>query len=54
VTCEDSVLAGRIVTVPKPSPAEFRRDVVAAARQSDQSIATIAHSFGVSESCLSR
>ncbi|MFP5023499.1 transposase [Pseudonocardia phyllosphaerae] len=40
--------------MPKPFPAEFRRDVVAAARQSDQSIAAIARSFGVSESCLSR
>jgi transposase len=48
------LLAGRIVIVPKPFPKEFRRDVVAVARQGDQSIAQVARSFGVSESCLSR
>lgn len=40
--------------MPKPFPAEFRRDVIAVARQGDQSIAQVARSFGVSESCLSR
>jgi transposase-like protein len=40
--------------VPKPFPAEFRRDVIAVARQGDQSIAQVARSFGISESCLSR
>jgi transposase len=40
--------------VPTPYPKEFRRDVVAVARQGDQSIAKVARSFGVSESCLSR
>jgi transposase len=40
--------------VPKPFPQEFRRDVVAVARQGDQSIAQVARSFGVSESCLQR
>jgi transposase len=40
--------------VPTPYPKEFRRDVVAVARQGDQSIAAVARSFGVSESCLSR
>lgn len=40
--------------MPKPFPPEFRRDVVAVARQGDQSIAQVARSFGVSESCLSR
>jgi transposase len=40
--------------VPKPFPPEFRRDVIAVARQGDQSIAQVARSFGVSESCLSR
>jgi transposase len=40
--------------VPKPFPPEFRRDVIAVARQGDQSIAQVAKSFGVSESCLSR
>jgi len=52
--CEDEVLAGRISIVPKPFPTEFRRDVIAVARQGDQSIARVARSFGVSESCLSR
>jgi transposase len=40
--------------VPKPFPAEFRRDVVAVARSSDASIAQIARDFGISELCLSR
>lgn len=40
--------------MPKPFPPEFRRDVIAVARQGDQSIAQVARSFGVSESCLSR
>jgi transposase-like protein len=40
--------------VPKPFPTEFRRDVIAVARQGDQSIAQVARSFGISESCLSR
>ena len=40
--------------MPKPFPLEFRRDVIAVARQGDQSIAQVARSFGVSESCLSR
>jgi transposase len=40
--------------VPKAFPLEFRRDVVAVARKSDESIAKIAKSFGISESCLQR
>jgi transposase len=40
--------------VPKAFPLEFRRDVVAVARKSDESIAKIAKSFGISESCLRR
>ena len=40
--------------MPKPFPKEFRRDVIAVARQGDQSIAQVARSFGVSESCLQR
>jgi transposase len=40
--------------VPKPFPKEFRRDVIAVARQGDQSIASVARNFGISESCLSR
>ena len=38
----------------KPFPKEFRRDVIAVARQGDQSIAQVARNFGVSESCLAR
>jgi transposase len=48
------VLAGRIDIVPKPFPKEFRRDVIAVARQGDQSMAEVARSFGISESCLNR
>jgi transposase-like protein len=40
--------------VPKPFPKEFRRDVIAVARQGDQSVAAVARNFGVSESCLQR
>jgi transposase-like protein len=40
--------------VPTPFPKEFRRDVIAVARQGDKSIAQVARSFGISESCLSR
>jgi transposase len=40
--------------MPPAYPLEFRRDVVAVARQGDQSIAQVARSFGVSESCLAR
>jgi transposase len=40
--------------VPKPFPEEFRRDVIAVARQGDQSITQVAKSFGVSQSCLAR
>ena len=40
--------------MPKPFPKEFRRDVIAVARQGDQSIAKVAKSFGISESCLQR
>ena len=40
--------------MPKPFPTEFRRDVIAVARQGDQSIAQVARSFGVSESRLAR
>lgn len=35
-------------------PSEFRRDVIAVARQGDRSRSQIARSFGVSESCLNR
>ena len=40
--------------MPKPFPKEFRRDVIAAARQGEQSIASVAKSLGISESCLQR
>jgi transposase len=40
--------------VPKPFPAEFRRDVIAVARSSDAPMAQIARDFGISESCLAR
>jgi transposase len=40
--------------VPTPYPKEFRRDVVAVARQGDQSRAQVARAFGISESCLAR
>ena len=40
--------------MPVPYPPEFRRDVIAVARQGDRSRAQVARSFGVSESCLNR
>jgi transposase len=40
--------------MPKPLPAEFRRDVVAVARRGQAPIAQIAKDFGISESCLHR
>jgi transposase len=40
--------------VPTPYPKEFRRDVVAGLRQGDQFRAQVAHSFGISSSCLTR
>jgi transposase len=40
--------------VPTPYPKEFRRDVIAVARQGDQTMAQVARSFGISESCLAR
>jgi transposase len=40
--------------MPRAFPQEFRRDVVAVARSSGRSIASVAKDFGVSESCLQR
>jgi transposase len=40
--------------VPKPFPAEFRRDVIAVARKSEASVAQVARDFGISGSCLQR
>jgi len=40
--------------VPKPYPAEFRRDVIAVARKSEASVAQVAKDFGISETRLTR
>jgi transposase len=40
--------------VPKPYPAEFRRDVIAVARKSEASVTQVAKDFGISETCLTR
>jgi transposase len=40
--------------MPTPYPPEFRRDVIAVARQGDQSREQVARSFGISASCLAR
>lgn len=40
--------------MPTPYPEEFRRDVIAVAREGGRSRAQIARSFGISESCLAR
>ena len=40
--------------MPKPFPKEFRRDVIAVARQGEQSKEQVARSFGISASCLAR
>lgn len=40
--------------MPTAFPEEFRRDVVAHARAHDEPMASIARSFGISESCLAR
>ena len=40
--------------MPTPYPKEFRDDVIAVARQGDRSVAQVARSFGISESCLAR
>ncbi len=40
--------------MPKPFPAEFRRDVTAVARSSDAPMAQIARDFEISVSCLKR
>jgi transposase len=41
-------------TMPKPFPAEFRRDVVAVAGKGEAPVAQIAKDFGICESCLHR
>lgn len=40
--------------MPKAFPLEFRRDVVAVARQRQASLSQIAKDFGISESCVAR
>ncbi len=40
--------------MPKAFPAEFRRDVVAVARQHEAPMTKIAADFGISEACLYR
>ena len=40
--------------MPTPYPIEFRRDVIAVARQGEQSREQVARSFGISASCLGR
>ena len=40
--------------MPKPFPAEFRRDVIAVARKGEASVSQVARDFGISESCLNR
>ena len=40
--------------MPTPYPEEFRRDVIAVAREGGRSRAQVARSFGISESCLAR
>ncbi len=40
--------------MPKPFPAEFRRDVIAVARKGEVPLSQIARDFGISESCLHR
>jgi transposase len=38
--------------MPKPFPAEFRRDVIAVARKGEAPLSQIPKSFGICESCL--
>ena len=40
--------------MPKPFPAEFRRDVIAVARRGEASMTQVARDFGISQSCLKR
>jgi transposase len=40
--------------MPKPFPAEFRRDVIAVARKGEVSLTQVARDFGISQSCLTR
>src|SRR6188472_3508448 len=46
--------AGRMCTMPKAFPKEFREDVIRVYRDSDASMAQVAKDFGISPSCLKR
>jgi transposase-like protein len=46
--------AGRMCTVPKAFPREFREDVIRVYKSSDSSVAQVAKDFGISPSCLKR
>jgi hypothetical protein len=46
------VLAGRMFSMPKAFPLEFRQDVVAVARKGQAPLAQVAKDFGVSDPCL--
>lgn len=50
--CGAEGTAGRMSTMPKSHPKEFRDDVVAVAFKGEAPIAEVARCFGVSESCL--
>jgi transposase-like protein len=43
-----------MIDLPKPFPAEFRRDAVAVARKREVPVRQIAKDLGISESCLNR
>ena len=43
-----------MISVPKPFPIEFRRDVVVVARRGQAPLSQVAKDFGISESCLHR
>jgi len=50
--CEDFAPYWKDVSMPKPYPVQFRRDVVAVARKSEAPLVQIAKDFGISDGCL--
>jgi len=40
--------------MPKPYPLEFRREVIAAARDGEASVRQVSSHYGISETCLKR
>lgn len=46
--------AGRMFTMPKAFPKEFREDVIRVYKDPDSSVAQVAKDFGISPSCLKR